>query len=257
MGALTLVLAPCFGLVGAAFGNATAEGGREKVVEGKPVSRQDEVVFLLHGLKRNSQDMMVLQAAFRRKGFRTVNWSYPSDRFSLEKLGQQFGDVVRRHPCKRAHFVCHSMGGLVLRSYLSQSRPAKSGRVVTIGSPHSGASIAGRFEGWKIFGAMFGPGGKELAPSKLPALAMPADFPNIEFGTIIGAMGNDFGMNPLIKGDNDGLVGVAEAQLEGAKESLTLKHHHFTIHLQDDTVTATLRFIETGAFAPPDKSTGN
>ena len=140
------------------------------------------------------------------------------------------------------------MGGLLCRSYLKKYRPQNVRRVVMIGTPNSGASVARIFAGQKLFDMVLGPAGQDLAYLNEDVLAFPKDFTNAEFGIIIGHTGTKYGYNPLIKDDNDGFVGVNEAKLEGAKETIMLPYNHIFIHMQTPTIRKAADFIEFGTF---------
>ena len=81
-------------------------------------------------------------AQFVKRGYKTCNWSYASDRFTIKELGKQLKELIDKTPMTTIHFVGHSMGGIVIRSYMDQYKPTTVGRVVMIGTPNSGASIA-------------------------------------------------------------------------------------------------------------------
>ncbi len=74
--------------------------------------------------------------------------------------------------------------------------------------------------------------------------------PTIEFGIIAGGSdgGKGEGYNPLLPGDDDGVVSVDEAKLDGAKDFLVLKALHSFIMDADDTREAVLRFLSRGRF---------
>ena len=53
-------------------------------------------------------------------------------------------DVVARTGQPKVIFVCHSMGGLVVRSYVSRHGASRVAKLVTIASPHHGTLAASR-----------------------------------------------------------------------------------------------------------------
>lgn len=260
IGILTLFLVPLCSFAGVVYGNTRHPGGKALFKErseeastlpanAKP--HKGEIVFLLHGLMRNNQDMMLLQKEFVKRGYKTCNWSYASNRFSIKELGKQLKELIDKTPMTTIHFVGHSMGGIVIRSYMDQFKPTNVGRVVMIGTPNSGASIASLFSDYELFKKSFGPAAIELASDSQKGLAQPADFPNTEFAVIAGGTGTKYGMNPLIKGDNDGLVATEEAKLKGAKCFTIVPLHHMIIHLEKSTIQKTANFIEFGSFDTP------
>ena len=107
---------------------------------------EPECVVLLHGIGLRGYVMKRLESALRQDGYRVVNLSYPSRKMSFEELVRDFLPArLRRHDTGRAprlHFVTHSLGSLLVRSFLQQARPANLGRVVMIGPPNHGSTAA-------------------------------------------------------------------------------------------------------------------
>ena len=62
--------------------------------------------------------------------------------------------------------------------------------------------------------------------------------------------GNDRGWNPLIEGDDDGVVGVDEARLDGAAEMVLVDCIHTFLMESEETIAATVRFL-TGESETP------
>jgi alpha-beta hydrolase superfamily lysophospholipase len=93
---------------------------------------EPECVVLLHGIGLRGYVMKRLESALRQDGYRVVNLSYPSRKMSFEELVRDFLPArLRRHDTGRAprlHFVTHSLGSLLVRSFLQQARPANLGQ---------------------------------------------------------------------------------------------------------------------------------
>jgi len=81
-----------------------------------------ETVVLLHGLARTSRSMSKMGRGIRSRGFRTVLLNYPSRKYNLETLSQQYIVPELKEVLSAAHgpvhFVTHSMGGILLRMAL-------------------------------------------------------------------------------------------------------------------------------------------
>lgn len=209
---------------------------------------QPEVVFLLHGICRSSVDMAFLAGALRREGYEVVNWGYPSRRFSLEKLADRLADALKPYRNRRVSFVTHSMGGIVVRTFLGRHNPENVGRFVMIGTPNQGAFLADVLGDWLVFRVMFGPAGQQLRRGGAGGCSA-AGIPTCEFGVLAGGTGRVHGMNPIIPGDNDGTVSVESTRLEGMKDFALLPYGHTYIQLMPRTVKNTIHFLKYGEFA--------
>ena len=61
-----------------------------------------------------------------------------------------------------AHFVTHSMGGVLVRSYLSRQTEAHKGRVVMLSPPSQGSEIVDAFADTPLLRSLLGPAGSRL-----------------------------------------------------------------------------------------------
>ena len=97
------------------------------------------------------------------------------------------------------------------------------------------------------FIAAFGMAGQQLGKrwaELKPTLATPA----CEFGIIAGGRGDDHGYNPLLTGDNDGIVTVASTRLTGARDFLLVNELHFFLLRSSTVQKPTLEFLRHGYF---------
>ncbi len=206
-------------------------------------------VVLLHGLGRTHRSMGRLAERLDEAGFATVNLAYPSTRYAPEDLVGRVGAAVQEC-CRDAgtvHFVTHSLGGLLVRAYLSDHELPNLGRIVMLAPPNRGSEVVDRLRTNPVFRWILGPTATELGTS--------ADsFPNrlaridCEIGVIAGrASVNPFG-SALIPGDDDGAVAVASTHLEGMTDFLTLDRSHTFIMRADDTAEQAIHFLRHGRF---------
>jgi pimeloyl-ACP methyl ester carboxylesterase len=216
-----------------------------------PPERGDYVV-LLHGLCSGAWSMKGLERDLNARGFRVINASYRSTRVPIETLANIWLDKLLRErvrdPAARVHFVTHSMGGLVLREYLSGHKILNLGRVVMLAPPNHGSELADQLKRNCLYRLVTGPAGQQLGSgsASLPNTLGPADF---ELGIIAGQTKIPL-LSRAFPGPNDGLVAVQSARLDGMSDFLLVHHSHWFMPWARDTRRAAVRFVETGHFKP-------
>ncbi|MDX1945942.1 MAG: lipase [Pirellulaceae bacterium] len=184
-----------------------------------------KIVVLLHGLSRTRDAMAGIAAHLKNKGYTPINVGYASTRRSLDDHALSLARVLAGlDGADELHFVCHSLGNLVVRRYLGEAMQPQPrwqtdpriARMVMLGPPNNGAKVAEFFKDNEVLALVFGPSAKQLArdfPQSAKRLATPA-FPF----AIVAGRGIGGAANPFLDGDDDLLVSVAETQLPGAAD---------------------------------------
>jgi len=72
--------------------------------------------------------------------------------------------------------------------------------------------------------------------------------PACPFGIVAGGTGTEEGLSPLLDGDDDAVVRVAETRLDGADDFLLVPVHHAAMMRDAAVQKATESFLETGRF---------
>jgi pimeloyl-ACP methyl ester carboxylesterase len=206
-----------------------------------------ESVFLLHGLGRTARSMRKLERELEQRGYEVHNLDLPARRESIESLADRVAEAVRQSavPGGRISFVTHSLGGLVIRTYLSRQPAVNLGRVVMLAPPNRGSELADLLNAMPILRGIAGPTRRALGThSSLPRLGR-ADF---ELGVIAGTRS----FNPLswflIPGPDDGVVSVASTKLPDMADFITVRRSHSFIMNAPEVIAQTSWFLETGAF---------
>ena len=120
-----------------------------------------------------------------------------------------------------------------------------------IGPPNHGSELAEKYYHYAWFRMLYGNKSiKELFPSR-KAFFKELGVPRMEFGIIAGGASDDKGYSDGLPGDDDGMVAVESARLQGANDFILLKHRHLPLIFSDDTAAQTLHFIKTGKFSHP------
>ncbi|RJQ66306.1 MAG: alpha/beta fold hydrolase [Desulfobacteraceae bacterium] len=217
-------------------------------------SRPDQAcVVLLHGLARTHRSMHKMAAALQQAGYRTFNMDYPSREFTIEHLAMQVIPEALRQcrstSCNTIHFVTHSMGGILVRYYLSQHPIERLGRVVMLSPPNQGSEAVDALRENAFFRWFNGPAGRQLGtgPEDIGASLGPVDYP---VGVITGNVHAffDHWLANIIPGADDGKVSVQRAKVEGMSDFLALSCSHAFIMNQAEVIAQTLYFLENGSF---------
>jgi triacylglycerol lipase len=231
---------------------ARAAVGQESDLQ-QPSLIEGECVVLLHGLGRTYRSMERIESALRAAGFTTANVDYPSQSQAIEALARSAVPEgvgrCQRKGAQRIHFVTHSMGGLIIRYYLSSGTVAELGRVVMLGPPNQGSEVADAMVGNALYDRVNGPAGAQLVtgPEGIAARLGPVDFP---LGIITGTEQTAFDslLSSRIPGPNDGKVSVERAKVEGMGDFLMLPVTHTFMVNNDVVIGQVLQFLRYGAF---------
>ncbi|MBC8329698.1 MAG: alpha/beta fold hydrolase [Planctomycetes bacterium] len=221
-------------------------------VEGLIAQPRPRLVVLLHGLGRGTSPWSKMEEALDAAGWDVARITYPSTRRSLAEHAAQLADILdRAEGAEEVHFVTHSLGGLVVRALLARGgdpwrERIRVGRLVMLAPPSQGSAIADSMKDFLPFEWLAGPVGKELALRDQQLFPTPP----CEFAIIAGGKGDGKGWNPLLEGDDDGVVTVEETRLDGAKDFLVVERLHTWLMRAPEVIAAVESFLETGQFSP-------
>ncbi|MCF6312438.1 MAG: hypothetical protein L3J39_08295 [Verrucomicrobiales bacterium] len=211
----------------------------------------DEQVILVHGLCRSSQSMQVMERYLKASGYQVLNLNYPSRSASIKQLSDNFiGKAVQQclvEGAGKIHFVTHSMGGILVRSYLKRHRVPQLGKVVMLAPPNQGSEVVTRLGSWKLFQWINGPAGGELGITEhsTPRSLGRADFP---LGVIAGSRSINWINSLIISGADDGKVSIEHTKVAGMNDHLVIKTAHPFIMNHHDACEQTVHFLRHSHF---------
>ncbi len=210
---------------------------------------QSSCVILLHGLARTDASMSKMEQALTEHGYVVVNKDYPSRDFKIELLAEKaIGSALERCGNNRAiNFVTHSLGGILVRQYLSKHQIAKLRHVVMLGPPNKGTNVVDTLAGVPGFHFILGDAALQLATGDLsvPNSLGPATF---DVGIIAGNKSFNPILSAIIPGNDDGTVSIKSTKLEGMNDHIEMNTSHFFMMRNEQVIKQVIYYLSNGKF---------
>ncbi|MDB9968353.1 alpha/beta hydrolase [Gammaproteobacteria bacterium] len=210
-----------------------------------------ECVVLLHGLGRLSNSMSELEMKLASAGYSVSNIKYPSrshpiDLLAVDAIGRGLTQCRSEGPGE-IHFITHSLGGILLRYYLSENTISELGRVVMLGPPNQGSKIVDGLLTLPGFGFIGGPAGVALGTGEGSIINSlgPVEF---DLGIIAGSTN----INPLeflfIAGPSDSVVSIESTKVQGMNAHMVLPVTHTFMMRNNEVIEQAIHYLKTGSF---------
>jgi pimeloyl-ACP methyl ester carboxylesterase len=212
-------------------------------------SHASECVILLHGLARTSASFSSLHDKLQQRHYHVINVDYPSTKYDIKRLAndtipqavQQCGEN------KPIHFVTHSMGGILVRQYLTDHTIDDLGQTVMLGPPNKGSEIVDKLGHFPFFQWINGPAGVQLhtAQNSTPNTLPPANF---TVGIIAGTRSINHLLSSMIPNPDDGKVSVNSTRLAGMTDHITMPVTHPFMMNNTTVIRQVLYFLRHSRF---------
>ena len=210
--------------------------------------------ILLHGLHQTTWVMRPLAKRLQQAGFDTHCQRYYSLKDSINIHSQALNNWLSQHhhPRDPINLVGHSLGGLVIRDFLSRYPQWQVHRCVTLGTPHIGSVSADYVK--RLFSPLVGQAYAGALNGDTPALA-----DEICLGVIAGnkpqGLGQfflqDYVKRQLLDKDkrqHDGSVFIYETHLPNATDHIILPVSHTGMLMDKEVAQQTIYFLTHGEF---------
>jgi len=200
-------------------------------------------VVLLHGLWMRGFTLISLRRRLESAGFSVDLFDYASvtqdSSASVEKLLALTAVAAGR----KVHFVGHSLGGLLALKTLTHHPNLIEGRVVCLGSPLRGSSVARALASF--------PGGSFLLGRSLDLLSDGLDRWQgaQQVGAIAGRLPLGLGLAiGTLNTPHDGTVSVEETQLPGLTDHCVIAATHSGLAFSEEAAKQTVAFLRHARF---------
>lgn len=220
----------------------------------KHISTKSDCVILLHGLARSSDSMISMQEALEAQHYSVVNVDYPSRDFPIATLAEHAITPAlkecRTRKTKRIHFVTHSLGGILVRQYVSKHKIPELKRVVMLAPPNKGSEIVDNLKNLPPFVWINGAAGTELGTesTSLPNTLGPVDF---DLGVIAGTTSINLLLSLHLPNPDDGKVSVESTKIDGMRDFIMVPVSHPYIMKDEEVITQSIYYLHHGKFLHP------
>ncbi|WP_269524482.1 hypothetical protein [Coraliomargarita parva] len=193
--------------------------------------------------------MKKMQLALEAEGYRVLNIGYPSRKHDIETLSAMVRARIAEKTVndEEVHFVTHSMGGILVRTFQSKQPLPNIGRVVMLSPPNQGSEVVDRLGKLRGFHWVNGPAGTQLGTGPKEYLAQLGPVP-FECGVITGDRSINWINSLMIEGPDDGKVSTERAKVDGMQDYKVLHATHPMIMKKAETIREVLAFLKHGRF---------
>jgi len=207
-------------------------------------------VVLLHGMGRSDRSMLYLQNKLEASNYQVVNLDYPSLHREIETLALVSLPLAIKQ-CKSGvsiNFVTHSLGGILVRSYLQEHEIENLNAIVMIGPPNRGSKVADNLLSILPNESRYA---KRLTQISKKPTAMVQQLKPIN--ATVGVIAGTRSLNPIfsswLPGLDDGKVAVSDTCLKEMSDRILIADNHTTLLLNRSVADEILHFLTLKKFS--------
>lgn len=201
-------------------------------------------IILIHGIWMTGLEMSWLKRRLLRKGYRVLTFRYHSIKQPFSKNINKLHQFLSQQTETDFDFVCHSLGGLLLLTYLQTYRLNSNTKIILLGSPVNGSYVARYLASKTHLKLLLGNSDNNIllqGIKKWPSA--------LKLGIIAG--NRAFGVGRIIPGmkqPSDGTISLDETTVPDPHERVILKTSHMGLVFSKTVVQYINTFLETGKF---------
>lgn len=211
-------------------------------------------VVLLHGLARTASSMGLMGQGLNESGFSVAAVDYPSRKHRISALSEKAVRVgletCRDAGSQQLHVVTHSMGGILVRDYLSRHEIPDLVKIVMLAPPNHGSAVVDNLK--EVPGVLWlnGPAFLQLGTDE-NSLPLQLGAIDVDTAIIAGTISINLFLSTFLENPDDGKVSVASARLEGMCAMLTVPVSHPYIMKDEEVIEQTVLYLKEGRFSLP------
>lgn len=204
-------------------------------------------VLLIHGVLMNPLEMRFLGNQLKRCGFNVHYIFYRSVLKNSTQNARQIHKEILKLNLPDLHIVAHSLGGIITMHLFDQFDDIPPGRVVMLGSPINGSSVAQKVQKWPFFSPLL----SQSMPNALSGENIPEWQSHRDWGMIAGTKNQGLGiLTGGLSGINDGSVLLEETQHPKQTAHVQVNTSHTGLLFSKEVVLLCSQFLNTGKFHP-------
>lgn len=204
-------------------------------------------VIYVHGLWMPGDESLILRHRLAQEFDLTLHsFRYSAAYSTMSAITARLEGFVRELQTDEAHFVGHSLGGLVIHRFLERFPDQPPGRAVFLGTPCVASRAAEQ-------ASRFAPVAHLMGQSVAEELLQPRErrwTHARELGVVAGTQA--IGVGQLLADfneDNDGTIAVSETRMPGMSDHIVLPVSHLGMLMSARVARETGLFLTEGRFS--------
>ena len=193
--------------------------------------------------------MEKLEQALIDENYTTINVKYPSTEHDVKTLSEIAitPALSQCAPEAEVNFITHSMGGILVRQYLSSHQITRLNHVVMLGPPNQGSEVVDTLEDFPGFYFINGDAGMQLGTGDLSVPNTLGDA-NFDVGIIAGTRSINWILSSFIPDTDDGKVSVERTKLDGMNDHIEMPVTHPFMMKNDKVIAQVIYYLRHGKF---------